>query len=277
LIDESCKKNKGKKNLNFDEIFEKTSKPARNLYIDRFSLLMKSINNSKTYLHAIFVDKNHPPNGLEKATSLIKDDVKARIELKIIAIAAQCENPLKIKNVEYPFSLNFLVNCLKRGLERKSHETLQGDFKKIVSVILMFFNLYKGFRIKNDYLKGFGFDDLMHLPFVCEEEEGKLSEDIRKKMEDYLGNRKEFQENVKNIEELVQIVKRENVGGEIEKEKEKFREVLNKEWEEFLKRLEKEKEEKEKEEKEKEKEEEEEEEDGEGESEDEEEIEEKKR
>ena len=105
--------------------------------VERFSYLMKKINTSQNTLQALsslFVDKNHPPNGIDKAMWLITADGAKNVDLKIIAIAPSYEIGSKILNL--PFSLGFVETCLKRSLE-----TGTWDF------ILMFCRMYKGFNI----------------------------------------------------------------------------------------------------------------------------------
>lgn len=232
LIDEETKKNAGKKNLDFEEIKDKIAKKFKNLFILRFSTLIKTINASANLLHILFVDKNHPPNGFEKAVTLLKIDLKKTIDLKIIAIAPKIVNPLKIGHNEYPFSLNFLFTCLARSLARKDHETLKGNPIKVFDVILMFFNMYRGVKINKSILENIGFDYLIRLSYVREDEtsEGKISDEIKK-------NIKECIQKKGNLSNLVKTIQEENlVLPEITKEE--FLEEIQEEWKKFMNFLE---------------------------------------
>ena len=237
LIDEVLKKNKGKKN-NFEEIREKTSKQSKNLFVERFSILMKSINSSNENLHVLFVDKNHPPNGgIEKAIKLLKDNVKKGIDLKVIAIAPKCVNPLKINHNEFPFSLNFLITCLKRSCDRKDHDTLQGDDQKVFDVIMMFFKFYRGFKINLENIQNQGFDYLINLSYVCETENSdeKISENLKGLVKEYL---KKVKDSDGNIQNLVEAIRNEDI--ELQEIKgDSFVEELKVQWTRFLNFLEK--------------------------------------
>ena len=219
LIDEQFKKNQNKKNVDFEEIHDKTTKKAKSLFIERFSSLMKKINTSKNTLQVLFVDKNHPPNGIDKAMGLITADGAKNVDLKIIAIAPFFENGSKIHNL--PFSLGFVETCLKRSLARPEHETLRGDAIKVFDIILMFCRMYKGFKMSSEYLKSLGFDDLWLLPYhkekIIEGEEKEM-----KNLESCLNNRG-------NIKELISWIEGKEVGEEVGEAE--FREKLKGGWE----------------------------------------------
>ena len=75
----------------------------------------------------------------------VKEIVKHRSETKII-ILAQSINMTKLNDFNYPHSINYLLICLKRVLERNEHETLSDDPYTITKVILKFYQMFRGFN-----------------------------------------------------------------------------------------------------------------------------------
>ena len=218
LIDEQLKKNASKKNVDFEEIFEKTSKKARTLFMERFSLIMKKIATAKNHHQVFFIDKNHPPNGIDKAMDLIHQDISPNIDLKIIAIAPDCTFGTKVNYL--PFSLEFIGKCLKRSLDRPEHDTLGGDAEKVFNVILMFCKMYKGMKMTKEHIKSLGFSDLWLLPYC---KNGLFDEKIKKQLENCLTK-------TGNIKELIEVLKEDDKKQEEEVSEAEFREKLESAW-----------------------------------------------
>ncbi len=59
---------------------------------------------------------------------------------------------MKLDNNSYPISIELLLNCLNRALQRDNHETLTGPPQKIFRVIMMFYKMFKNFRFDKDHL-----------------------------------------------------------------------------------------------------------------------------
>jgi hypothetical protein len=89
----------------------------------------------------LILDKNHPPNGVPGACKVLDGAVSKDIHLVKIGLKPQVINPV----FNLPFSVNFMVQCMLRLLNRKDHETLSSANNtntKLVSIFLMFAKLY---------------------------------------------------------------------------------------------------------------------------------------
>jgi len=78
-------------------------------------------------------------------------------------------------------------------MNRTDHETLiEGDDVKTTSIILMFFNLFRNFKIRDDKLRGYGFDSYIQSPLTYEENDSdkKIPQSLVDKLEDILADLK---------------------------------------------------------------------------------------
>ena len=98
--------------------------------------------------------------------------------MKIVALTPLASNPLNKKGeYSYPFSVEYLVTCAKRVIHRAEHQTLIGDPKSKVNVVVSFFNMFRGFRF-NKYNLGKYFDGALEVK-MFNEDVPKLTEDHR--------------------------------------------------------------------------------------------------
>ena len=180
------------KHPNYDQqkLFDNSTKQAKNKFFEQLEKLITKTNYSKKPNHLIFLDKNHPPKqAIVSGIDAIKEHRHFKnFNIKLIALLPFCLNNFTFADVQYPFSLTFLFNCLQRAINRKEHETLIGDEAKVVSVVLMFFNLFRNFKIRDTSLKGLGFDSYMQLPLTYEEKESdeKIPSTLVNKLEKLL-------------------------------------------------------------------------------------------
>ena len=176
------------------------------------------ISLSKNPNQVFFVDKNHPPNGIDKALGLIKENSSSNVELKIIAIAPDCSTGTKINDL--PFSLEFIGKCLLRSLNRQEHDTLRGDAYKVFDVILMFCRMYRGMKMTRQHLSSMGFNELWTLPYC---KNGVWEEEIKKQLENCIKNKG-------NLKELIRLMenRKKEEGDEVGEAE--FRERLESEW-----------------------------------------------
>jgi len=71
----------------------------------------------------------------------------------------------------YPFSLNFLVQCYVRCLERQGHPTLSSeDPQRLARIMFLFFKQFEGFRFDDEMCDKYGFDGLFKVPLTYEHE-----------------------------------------------------------------------------------------------------------
>jgi hypothetical protein len=92
------------------------------------------------------LDKNHPPSALPnaiKALDLFNNNECQKRYIKFTKVALIPDQPYA--HQMYPFSLNFLVQCYLRTLDREEHETLTNeDPYHLASVLFKFFRFFLG-------------------------------------------------------------------------------------------------------------------------------------
>jgi len=163
---------KGEPSITEKKAFEKTAKPAK---IEFFNEVENAISRTKALnqTHIIFLDKNHPPNIIQETIRFFeKPKYLNEYDIRTVILKPVCSRHFRTNsNVTYPFSLTFLLTCMKRAMARTNHETLQGDDLKVASVLIAFFNLYKNFTASEGYFKAEGAHFLMELPFTHEDVE----------------------------------------------------------------------------------------------------------
>ncbi len=59
---------------------------------------------------------------------------------------------------------------MSRSTTRKPHETLTGDFAHLINVVILFFNLYRDYKIDLESLATIGINDKVFIPFHHEKE-----------------------------------------------------------------------------------------------------------
>lgn len=77
-----------------------------------------------------------------------------------------CMNIFDRQNRQLPFSLNFILTCIERVLERENHETLNGTFSEKCSVLFMFISMFLKDSLDHSTLPGL--DHLLGFPFIIE-------------------------------------------------------------------------------------------------------------
>jgi len=115
------------KKLSKDQLFEMTGKDANKMFMDKVEAKLRFNTKAGSIL---YVDKNHPPNGIEKIVSHIRSKVPPGYKAEILALAPNMDseevfsiNDMDGNSVSWPFSLNFFLKCLERVQKRKNHET----------------------------------------------------------------------------------------------------------------------------------------------------------
>lgn len=163
---------KRQKGLSQDQLFERTGKEANKFFMDSVEAKLRINTKANSIL---FIDRNHPPNGIEKILSHIRKVTPAKFKPEIIALLPQGTPGTEFgfvnakgDNISYPFSLNFFLKCLERVQSRKGHETLNGEGSKSLNVMLMFLNLYRNSNLGHEFLRNYGFDNCLSMEFIKE-------------------------------------------------------------------------------------------------------------
>lgn len=118
-----------------ETVYQKTGKKTNQIWFEE----MENAVKPKSNISFVYLDKNHPPNGVKSTLAAIK---RGNSDAHMIALVPECDK-LYVDDVVYPMSLRLLVSCLLRVKDRENHETLYGSVNKRMSVVLMMFNLYR--------------------------------------------------------------------------------------------------------------------------------------
>lgn len=103
----------------------------------------------------VFIDKNHPPNAIDKTVQLASNFCSADFNLKICTILTSEAAPNKYRidgSGSFPFSLNLFLNCIDRVQNRADHPTLIGGGAKSLDTMIMFCNLFRNASLSDDSL-----------------------------------------------------------------------------------------------------------------------------
>lgn len=166
-MDALIKRSKG---MNLQTAFEKTGKEANKQFMDTIEQKLR-INIKQNMV--LFIDKNHPPNAIEKTLSHLRRITPSLYKPEIIALIPKlekieqwCFNDMEGNDVGYPFSLNMFLKCLGRVQCRKEHETMSGNGADSLNVMLMFMNFFKNSAINPQFMKNYGFDNCFEFRVV---------------------------------------------------------------------------------------------------------------
>lgn len=81
--------------------------------------IKETIQNYESDELVLFLDKNHPPNGIAKAIEMLKRLTPYTYNLIITALIPECANQYSFKlrqknKIHFPFSLTFMAYCINR-------------------------------------------------------------------------------------------------------------------------------------------------------------------
>lgn len=95
--------------------------------------------------HVIFVDKNHPPNGMKNTLNDIFDSIPADVDFKVCYMVPDMTGQELVDG--YPLSAQFMLTCLHRLQHRTDHATLNNDDPiKAAQIQFMFIKMLEGSR-----------------------------------------------------------------------------------------------------------------------------------
>eukprot|EP00825_Cyclidium_porcatum_P015344 TRINITY_DN1862_c0_g1_i1.p2 TRINITY_DN1862_c0_g1~~TRINITY_DN1862_c0_g1_i1.p2 ORF type:complete len:213 (-),score=24.72 TRINITY_DN1862_c0_g1_i1:18-656(-) len=128
--------------LSDEELFDKTKFQMNKEWENEIKkLLQQRIDKDDQQEVFVFIDKNHPPNGIDKSIKQIKELIPLNFTPVIVAIIPQCMTQFKLESDKvYPFSLTFIMNCIHRVQTRKLHPTLPGSGIRSLGIMSMFIN-----------------------------------------------------------------------------------------------------------------------------------------
>ena len=216
--------------MTFKECFDKVGRDtARKFDIEIQHAIDK---RDKSKINIILVDKNYP----QGINAFMKRFAKYINSQFFVVFIPNISKPISINNLNFPFSLNYFIQCHLRLKNRHGHEVLNGEDEESNLVYLSFFKLFQNFdfykNIKgntnsNDDKKGkkeddltpkkersrekyhkkdkYNFDDnifIQKIDFTDESKDLEIDEDTKKFFGDVIGKMKAF--DMKDIKEKYQ-------------------------------------------------------------------------
>lgn len=145
--------------------------------------MIKESDKPSSSVHVIFIDKNHPPNGLDKTVSMINQNLPRDCVSKKLYLIPKIYSPIK----DYPFSTQFFLQCYYRLQKRVEHETLSNE-NPILStqVLFMFFKMFHRQLFGDNFQSDYNLDGFMEVPLTVEEPAVVIPKDIQAKMDEIL-------------------------------------------------------------------------------------------
>lgn len=175
---------KSHSNVSYEEAFDKTGKSTAKAFDSEVKGFINKKDNNK--VNIILLDKNYP-NGIG---NFMKTFCKNKNNTKVIVFVPKINKALLFegeitkdgktekKNIYYPYSIDYIIQCYIRLSHRQGHETLNGGSEQSRYVFLSFLRLFQGFnfnhQLKNNkkedcsnvYLREISFtDESKNIPF----------------------------------------------------------------------------------------------------------------
>ena len=146
----------------------------KNIYLDN------KINHS-----LLFIDKNHPPNALNKTIEPIKKIMSSFTNLNkqvvFIGLIPECINNFIIKSDLFlPFSLSYLIQCYIRVRNRTNHPLMNQNRKDLLLFLMgSFLKNFIGVSLDSDKLMNlYSIEQVYKLQFTDEIDDNQLPEEI---------------------------------------------------------------------------------------------------
>jgi len=217
IMDNLMRKNKHMKEK---EAFEKSGKIANFKFEEELVNTFEEIYNSNKIQNSIiYIDKNHPPNAINRSTEPIrkylKNSIKRsfKLDLQFVALIPDCINDFRFGenlNSFIPFSLSYFIQCYLRVRHRNDHPTLNGDTPNLINIFGIFISNFINVSLKeNNIIMLQKLNRAIKLPFTDEIEEEGLPEELvdaaRKFFEELIRNKnsKEPTELSRKFEKLI--------------------------------------------------------------------------
>ena len=186
------------------EAFEKSGRIAGFKFeeelVNTFSEIFKDKKNKNSI---IYIDKNHPPNAINRSTEPIRKfletniDTSFKLDLQYVALIPDC-----IKYFDFgenstsfiPFSISYFIQCYLRVKHRFDHPTLNGDTQNLINIFGIFISNFINVSLtENNIIMFQKLNRAIKLPFTDEIEEEALPKDLvdagRKFFEELIRNK----------------------------------------------------------------------------------------
>ena len=216
IMDNIMRKNR---NISEKEAFEKSGKPANFQFEKELVETFEEIYKSDIKDSIIYIDKNHPPNAINRSTEpirkFLRNQIKSsfKLDLQFVALIPDCINEFRFGdnfNSFIPFSLSYFIQCYLRVKHRNDHPTLNGNTQNLINIFGIFISNFINVSLKeNNIIMLQKLNRAIKLPFTDEIEEEGLPEDLvdaaRKFFEELIKNKnnKEPTELSRKFENLI--------------------------------------------------------------------------
>ena len=120
-------------NMTFKQCFDKVGKETAKKFDKEIKKAIDSKKQDK--INIILVDKNYP-QGIDKFLKFFCKDKDSQFFLVFIP---RIKKPININGLEFPFSLDYFLQCYLRLKNRHGHEVLNGEDENSKMVYLSFF------------------------------------------------------------------------------------------------------------------------------------------
>ena len=141
--------------------------------------------NSKIKNCLLFIDKNHPPNAINKTIEPIKkvisDFTKIDKHVSFVGLIPECINNFILgPNLSIPFSLSYLIQCYIRVRNRTNHPLMNQNRKDLLLFLMgSFIKNFIGVSLESTKLMNlYSIEQTFKLPFTDEIDDSQFPEDI---------------------------------------------------------------------------------------------------
>ena len=186
-------------NMTFKQCFDKVGKETAKKFDKE---IKKAIDNKKQdKINIILVDKNYP-QGIDKFLKFFCKDKDSQFFLVFIP---KIKKPININELEFPFSLDYFLQCYLRLKNRHGHEVLNGEDENSKMVYLSFFKLFQNFDFYNKIYSNAEYENnvfLQEIDFTDETKEIEVDNDVVQFFNNVIRRLKAFDmENIKQNHE----------------------------------------------------------------------------
>jgi hypothetical protein len=178
--------------MTFKQCFDKLSRETAREFDTQIFQAIKKRDKSK--INIILVDKNYP----QGINQFVKKFCKYQSTQFFIVFIPNLSQGIKINELNFPFSLNYFIQCYLRLKNRHGHEVLNGEDEESRLVYISFFKLFQNFDFYHN-LKGNKSEDAKNQE-KNEKEEDKSTERKKERSRDkenyYHKTEKNFDKNI---------------------------------------------------------------------------------
>ena len=141
--------------------------------------------NNKLKNCLLFIDKNHPPNAINKTIEPIKkvmsDFTNIDKQISFVGLLPDCINNFILANhIPLPFSLSYLIQCYIRVRNRTNHPLMNQNRKDLLLFLMRsFIKNFVGISLESSKLMTlYSINQTFKLPFTDELDDNQFPEDI---------------------------------------------------------------------------------------------------